>query len=59
MGMGVIIMFQVIEKINKRYGSVKTVYAVKEFNGAIWFLFYGYDGWEWKDAEHYEPEIKN
>ena len=48
-------MFQVIEKINKRYGSVKTVYAVKEFNGAIWFLFYGYDGWEWKDAEHYEP----
>jgi hypothetical protein len=49
-------MFKVIEKINKRYDDPKIVYAVREDeHGAKWFLFYGYDGWQWEDAERYEP----
>lgn len=47
-------MFKVM---SKKVGTniVKTVYAVKDDGKKVMFLFHTVDGWEWQNAEKWEP----
>lgn len=50
-------MFYVRLKYSEEELQVYAVSNSKDENGTVktWFLFYDYEGWDWRESRHYEP----